>query len=295
MSLKNSYTVDNILVAVDGIAEKGKVRCVNLQDSDGKLLLFSPQGTVKDKEEHLLTVTVHDRAGNISSVGACIFRIARDVTPPCIVGVSPSDGSVVRKPPVIEVVVDDDSSSDCNVHISLDGSEIPAQKAASSRYNALCSNLEEGKHLVSVKAVDAAGNESKLLQSVFIYSTDQQKPVLKYFSPSHLAQVDGKTVKVVAQVERNGSALDPSSIVLTLDGDRIDLADDNFDPVKGKLVLNLPVRSSRRVHLLGFNISDYGGNSLEKPHVSVFFTEDGTDSASMDVNRADSFVKGGNR
>jgi flagellar hook assembly protein FlgD len=318
---------ENIFIAIDGKRVEGKINVQALAGKENRTLVsFCPKEELTTFEEHVITATVKDRAGNKSSVASRIFTIVLDEKPPVIVSVKPENNALCRVIPEVSVTFFDKGGAGVDLKglsISLDGTRIGSEVLTLKEMGSLSAygpsdadslsgtegsikssmrfadssskvltapisdGLSEGKHILSVKVKDRVGNESILHNSSFIYSLDMENPELVTFSPPHRSEIDGWTVRVSAKVKGKGTSLDPSAVVLTLDGKKIAVPEGAFDAYEGTLLINVPIEDkSRNVHILGFDVGDYGGNYLKEPHISVFTTS-GQLSKKESLSKAD--------
>lgn len=150
------------IAAVASDAGSGMDRVVFKVDGATACTALSPPygcTTVVPKGTHTLTVTAVDRAGNTSSAFVTVTRLSADNTPPTLTITSPQDGAKLHPNGHVTIAASAaDGGSGVNRVEFAEGSAL-ACTATASPY--VCdTQVAEGTHVLTVTAVDNAGNRA---------------------------------------------------------------------------------------------------------------------------------------
>ena len=139
--------------------------------------------------EHTVTVIAYDRAG-LSSVSSRTFFL--DFSPPVIVRISPTEGSIISESEVTLSIECQDNVTEVTIFYSVDGGDWIAYSGPTVL------QLGDGRHEVLVSAVDGAGHRAQA--STWFY-VDTSPPEVRILSPE-----DGSILNVTTlQVEWEAS------------------------------------------------------------------------------------------
>jgi len=291
----------NIELRIDGVRVSNSVRYY-LPGTSGEpwdwysyeksIVLYDPlQGELryvplKPLKEglHEVALQVMDKAGNKSALRRAVFNVVVDNDPPTIQGLRPARAATIARPPdfVSAKVVDAGSRlAEKTLRLTVDGREVTVDPAA-IRPDPETGEVSiplgrrlsrDAQHAVQLTVRDRAGNLSVPATSVFSIVRDDRPPRIDVIAPagnSNAATGNSGTVLYVAAVYDLGrSGLDPSSLVLKLDGVPIG----RFDPANGRTAgylfengllthrfSNLPPGQ----HVVSLSVTDRAGNAAEE-------------------------------
>ena len=268
---------------LNGRLDSNKELYIEAFDEDGSLISkVEPSFVVSHKlendltndEEHVIALAVFDRAGNKSDVFKKYFVTKKDEQRPTIVYLSPRDGQVVREAPVIRAQFYDDGESGVDkdgIILTLDGRRMtPVVDIDKGEVTRELGALTVGEHIVTLTICDRAGNRTKK-SATFYHSTDMAQPTVLTFTPPHGSTISGSMVRISATVEDRGTGVDPSSIIVSLDGEILAKERIVFDVKTGHLSVNAPIKKKTGdKHIIGLALRDFGGNPLKDRAISVF-------------------------
>ncbi len=165
-----NVTLLNVDVLVDGNTNTGNYDYTLTRDGvlfdSGTNVLSSVNITTGGLTEarYVLTITARDAAGNLD-LTPVIVTFAQDLTPPSLTVTSPVTGSLVRNIVTLTGTASDGTSGSgiAEVRVELDGNAYDLAAPSDTWSYSLNFGgfpVPEGDHLVTVTAVDAAGNAS---------------------------------------------------------------------------------------------------------------------------------------
>ncbi len=134
-----------------------------------------PSGSILSsltEESHNLTITVNDTAGN---VGKTTVYFTVDITSPIVIITSPTNSTYTQNSTTLIYSV-----SEGSVTVYLDGTANNTAIPSST----ILSNLSEGSHNLTIKAIDIAGNVEILTR---IFTVDTVAPTITITSPTMTA------------------------------------------------------------------------------------------------------------
>jgi len=144
---------DNVMVEVSVVDSIDETPAVEWRVDEGiwQTLVESSFDLILTEGVHVIEMKAIDKAGNLASNNASIVF---DGTPPVVVFVSPTKKATTKDRVTVEVSVTD----------AIDGSPAVEWRLDEGTWEALLGTtfrvkLDDGKHTVEVRAVDAAGNE----------------------------------------------------------------------------------------------------------------------------------------
>ncbi len=215
----------------------------------------------EDGAEHMLSLSVRDRAGNEASC-VVMFSVAVDREPPRVECSPPFDGdSAVHAGGEIRGEVFDDASGvePASVHLLLDGAALPFQ-VEGGRFAQALPEMAPGVHRLSLTASDRAGNWMRRDWDLRVRAVTEP-PEIRVESPEAQPPA-GAPPLLVATLVQHGAAIDPVSIRVRMDGRLVPLPPGGFDPVSGRLRLYLPEAAEAGVqHVVTIDAADTEGNS----------------------------------
>jgi flagellar hook assembly protein FlgD len=236
---------------------------------DGEPLSGAPAATpagvtlpfaASDGAEHLLTVSVRDRAGN-AGFATTTFSVAVDREPPVFEGIE--DGIAVVAGESFEVrgrLVDARSGLDpASVRLLLDGRPLPGAEVTGESFTGPVPGLPPAGHRLTLVAEDRSGNSLRREIAVQVRSTTTPPEILVVAPEA--APAAGATPVVEASLTGRGSQVDPASIRVRLDGRLVPVPPGGYDEASGRLRFMLPDPAEKGVqHVLTIDASDRDGN-----------------------------------
>ncbi len=226
-----------------------------------------------------LTIEVTDAAGNYNTTTR---QILIDVTPPMAVDLEVVSTRPNSEPWPLEegMVINERSVRFKGRMEQSDAREIWIQVGTDNRraleedperdtfYRDF--NLDEGNNLVSISAVDHAGNELTLR---FNLTVDPRAPVLKYFNPKFTSAMEATsredTVLISGQVEEEG-------VVLMINNRNVAVRPDT-----GAFQTNVPLVEG--VNNIEVVATDRAGNTLTEVLHITYDPKEGTDESAFDL------------
>mgnify|MGYP000527655135 CR=1 FL=1 len=194
---------------------------------------------------HIITIGAIDRAGNIveDSIGITI-----DTTPPKVKILSPDDKSILNMTTItIEVSGSDNINLD---HYCIYVDDLPINKGIPSQQNNFTLTLTEGRHTITVKAVDKAGNAAEDTIETII---DTTPPTVSIYSPE------------------NGATLNTTTIIIEFSGsDNIGI--DHYEIYVDDFIANINIPPERNnytltlaegTHIITVSVVDKAGNTAK--------------------------------
>ena len=266
---------NTVAVTLDGI---------ELLRSTSANFVSAPTGTLATGLHHV-SMNMDDNAGNhanqlnFSFVVGPFGQPLTETTAPIISGATPH-GPIFSSLPVIFVSVTDGASalasgvSLTTVSLKLDGVVVPATVTAGSSSVDITftpsSALALGTHAVTLDVNDIAGNStSTYAWSFSVLAADTTAPVIS--NPAPAATATGLTgVVLSADYADGGSGIDPSSVVMTLDGVTVP-----GTATAAAVSFNAPSLSVG-THLVSVDVKDLAGNAAQQLHWA--FTAQAADS-----------------
>ena len=179
---------------------------------------FDPdcEGTVFPLGVTLVTVNAMDDAGNLAQA---TFTVTVEAAALGISELEPADGSVTPgRQPVISALLSDSANAIAwsTLSMTLDGNPIAADHSGMAVSYTPAADLAEGEHQAAISVCDEAGNFASAQWSFAVVIAP---PRIDFLSP-----FDGMTVyvsdltTVCAWFSDSGDGVDPTSVVLSLDG-----------------------------------------------------------------------------
>jgi hypothetical protein len=198
-------------ISIGGAAESGAVVRVYVDGvlrpatttaaADAWSYTFSPDLTER-ATPYDITVTATDAAGNVSQTSA-VRKITVDRTSPVKPAITaPTNGSGTNNP---TLTITGDAEADSTLELMIDGSPVNIAVSSGGSWNYVPETpLSNGSHTLSAKAIDAAGNQSPVSNSV-TFTVDNSPPSVAISSPLGGAHVNSTTVPVDFTATDNGS------------------------------------------------------------------------------------------
>jgi hypothetical protein len=169
---KSGLDLDTLRLTVDGQDVPLGPDRVQFDAATGRLTLPLPQPLSRDAQ-HALTLTVRDRAGNVSPPATSVVSIVKDGDPPRVDVLSPARAAAAGEPVLFAAALYDVGRSGldpASVALTLDGKPVPSkdpEKAGADGYlladGLVTYRLEQpprGRHVLSLTVRDKAGNRA---------------------------------------------------------------------------------------------------------------------------------------
>ncbi len=177
-------------------------------------ITFTPSAPIPDGT-HAASLSLRDLAGNLAQAA---WSFTTDVTPPSLAFTAPGATVAVPRPPISVAYGDATSGIDpTSLRITLDAADITPSCAVGAS-SASCSSptLAPGGHSLAAAIRDRAGNSAtaSLAFSVVLDSG----PVISALTPVAGGFLQTAQPALTAVFSDPGSAIDPASFRLTLDG-----------------------------------------------------------------------------
>ena len=208
---------------------------------------------------HTVRVSATDRAGNAMPPVSWGFTVA-DLTPPQLGDVRPDPGSAGSdRTPVIALTLGDGDGTGidpASVSMSVDGIDVSGQaQLTGSRLTYLpAAPLAFGNHTVVVNASDRAGNHAPPLSWTFTVR-DETAPTVSGRQPIAGTTVPG-AVRIAFDAADTGTGIDPSSLVVTVDGSDVT----SWGTFAGGHFSYAPGNLGAGVHTIAVTVADAAGN-----------------------------------
>ncbi|MGI5160097.1 OmpL47-type beta-barrel domain-containing protein [Microbispora sp. CA-102843] len=221
---------------------------------DGQPFALYTKALVVDQPgKHTVSYRATDKAGNTSNVGSVTFTVAnsgqKDTTPPTVSaqvsGTKDADGNYVSSATATITATDTESGVD-KVEYSLDGGAFQA-------YTAPVSVNQVGKHTVSYRATDKAGNTSDTGSVTFTVVAPKQDDTTP---PTVSAQLTGSMDWAWNYV---GSA--KLTITATDAGSGVDTIEYSLDGQPFALYTKALVVDQPGAHTVSYRATDKAGNT----------------------------------
>lgn len=265
-------------------------------DEGKRSLSWTPREPLEEDTEHLVSLILRDRAGNLSEEGLTRFFCLPDRKPPVTLSSRPAFGQVLPLDPgTLQLRLLDEGSAGLDMasfRAYLDGERLlplGADDASRRGFRWIVESTKGermarvelihpaawklGEHVLTYSVADGAGNrtEERLLR--FRISEDTEIPVIEDMSPEHASMISPHAIYVSARLRDVGTGLDPSAIELRLDGRKVPVPPSALDLETGMLrhQFAAPIATGQS-HLLGLVVRDLAGNS-SRPWVSVVRAE----------------------
>ncbi|HDH63404.1 MAG TPA: hypothetical protein ENF66_01765, partial [Firmicutes bacterium] len=170
---------------------------------------------------HTFSVKAKDEAGNESEVLTYTFIV--DITPPELEVTSPQDGTLAK-----DKLIDVTGKTEPNIKVDVNG--IIVNSDSQGNFTASYS-LNEGDNLLTIKAIDKAGNETVKK----IHVTYKPRTIIRLQIGNLMAVVNDETVMLdLAPFIENGRTLVPLRFVAETFG-----AEVGWDPVEERITITL--------------------------------------------------------
>lgn len=212
----------SIVVRLDGATVSASVTVVNANTIN---ISFTPPGSFQSNSTH--SITIDGQTGNGGAVATVIATFGVDLNAPTILNVQPTSGALAGNPrPTISVLAVDSGGAGFDascVSVILNGVSIPSNQIQVSLTNqnktanvtfTPTSNLGDGTHVVTVQAVDRAGNLSPSVTVSF--TIDTLAPQISISSPQNGASLSGQGFLLDATISDQVSGIDLSSVRVLL-------------------------------------------------------------------------------
>ena len=208
---------------------------------------------------HTVRVSASDRAGNAMPPVSWGFTVA-DLTPPHLGDVRPDPGATGSdRTPVIAATLDDGDGTGIDpssVRMAVDGVDVSVQAQLSAgRLTYLPTvPLAFGSHTVVVNASDRAGNPAAAVSWTFTVR-DETAPTVSGREPVAGTTVPG-AVRIAFDVADAGTGIDPSSLVVAVDGSDVS----SWGSFAGGHFSYSPGNLGAGVHTIAVTVADAAGN-----------------------------------
>ena len=208
---------------------------------------------------HTVRVSAADRAGNAMPPVSWGFTVA-DLTPPQLGDVRPDPGSAGSdRTPVIALTLGDGDGTGidpASMSMSVDGIDVigQAQLTGSRLTYVPVAPLAFGNHTVVVNASDRAGNHAPPLSWTFTVR-DETAPTVSGRQPVAGTTVPG-AVRIAFDAADTGTGIDPSSLVVTVDGSDVT----TWGAFVGGHFSYAPGNLGAGVHTIAVTVADAAGN-----------------------------------
>ena len=228
-------------------------------------------------------LTVRDKAGNVKTSSITeAFTIGNpvpDTTSPKLSAKSPVYGNNDALGGLIPVEVTAFDAGGLElVEIKLDGQVVASSALSPLKYSIDASQISEGPHTLSVRAVDKAGNESKLPSASFVtskVSPDLIAPTVSFVLDKGINESGGKIFGVVHGKVTATDNIAVSKIEILIDGKVYALEN---SPQEGKFETCINVSELREgLHTIVARATDNSGNigySSGQTFISTRFIDD---------------------
>ena len=215
--------------------------------------------------EIVLTAQVQDYVGNLSNTAQTTFTVDT-VAPSLSITAPQQDAYLSSNQPSIELTYSDSGSGvdTDTLTLQLSGSELPATCSFGTSA-ADCtpdSVLEDGPATVTATIQDQAGNTSSPAQVSFV--VDTIAPTLGITTPAEGSAINSGTPEIGLTYDDGGSGLDFSTLILTANGNALDVNCNLSDT--GTCTPTSPLPEGTVV--LGASIQDLAGNESQPAQVT---------------------------
>jgi len=169
---KSGLVLDTLRLAIDGKETPLGEGDFQFNKETGRLTIPLREPFTRDAQ-HVIQLTIRDRAGNLSKPALSVFSIVEDGEPPRVDIISPREKSLFSAKESIALLavlydVGRSGLDRSSVLLKLDGKEIPADDPATAEDEGYLfvksllrweiGELTPGKHVVSIGVKDQAGN-----------------------------------------------------------------------------------------------------------------------------------------
>jgi len=201
----------------------------------------------------------HDAVLSLTA-GRLWIEAPPDTTPPVLTVSTPPQGAIIPlgTPVVVAGVATDDRPGD--VAITVNGQ--PALRTADGSFALSLSGLPAGTQVITVEAMDAAGNRSQVQRTITVNSPPP--PTVQILSPLPGSTITGTSVSVSFSVQNATISTTATHLTLTLDGGS---AQPLFSASPYSLT-NLQVGT----HTVALQLVDAQGQALTNPEAKVAVT-----------------------
>ncbi len=214
---------------------------------------------------HTVTLDARDNAGNDATTATSTFLV--DLAPPAIAITAPTAALLNNRRPTLAATITDAGGAgfvSSGIQLLLNGVMIPAVQLqiVLSNGNQTAqlsftppSDLADGSHVMTVQAVDRAGNPAPAVSRQF--TVDGAPPAIAITSPDG-SPVTGTSVPLIASVSDLLSGVNAATIQVTLNGGPVAAAQ---TPGGGSIGLSGTLTAQAGTNILVVSASDFAGNT----------------------------------
>jgi flagellar hook assembly protein FlgD len=278
---KSQLDLYSLRFMMDGVEQEVPTNAFN---SSNGLLEFKCPLLLEQDTQHIITIDISDMAGNKATQAMSVFTVKGDKIAPVIVELTPEDGSLVtnKRPNMTAILVDNGDSlvDKSSISLAIDGDNIAntsliiqqdSQKANTVNVSYTpASNLAEGEHLLVISAADDSNNQAEPRSAMFRIGDDNAAPVIEQLKPENNSTTTVLRPLISARLKDDGTGINPSSIVLKIDGQTKQLPEGSYSSATNMLtyVPNIYLTDNAQ-HIVTIDVKDKAGNSAVRAR-SVF-------------------------
>ncbi|MDD4873645.1 MAG: FlgD immunoglobulin-like domain containing protein [Dehalococcoidales bacterium] len=278
---KSQLDLYSLRFMLDGVEQEIPTNAFN---SSNGLLEFKCPLTLEQETQHIITIDIADMAGNKATQGMSVFTVKGDMIAPVIVELLPEDGILTtnRRPSMTAILVDNGDSlvDKSSISLGIDGDNISnnnliiqQDSVKSNTVNVSyvpAINLSDGQHLLVISAEDESNNQANSRSAMFRIGDDNVAPVIDQLKPENSSTITVVRPLISARLKDDGTGIDPSSIVLKIDGTTKQLPEGSYSSATNMLtyVPNVYL-SDNAQHVVTIDAKDKAGNSAVRA-ISVF-------------------------